>query len=499
MAENPVFASDQESNKAERMAQDDTICAIATPPGQGGIGVVRISGPQAVAMADRITRLRTGRSLVHASSHRLYLGEVVPITASAQAPRLPQPDRSPSTDAQEPLDTALVVVMRGPHSYTGEDVVEFQCHGAPVLLRRVCELLLQAGARVAEPGEFSKRAFLNGRLDLVQAEGVLDTIQARTEESLRIARELARGVLSEHVSLIQEGLTSLLAQIEAGIDFVEEDVTVVSSEEVLTTLRQHQDLLAKLLGTWESGRLFRQGAKVVIVGKPNVGKSSLLNALVQYDRAIVTPIPGTTRDLLEEEITLNGIPLRLVDTAGMRETDDPVEREGVRRTGEAIKEADVTLVLVDGSSPLEEGDRAILRAVSGTLHLVVINKSDRPDVLTADDHRILAVPGASARPVRLSAKTGQGLDDLRQGIVDALPRAADPGEGPTITRLRHYEALTRAREALAQALQTAQQGLSGEFLAVDLRAVVTALGELTGSVTTDDLLDRIFSQFCIGK
>ncbi len=480
-------------------AHDDTICAIATPSGEGGIGIVRLSGPQAIEVANRLVRLRRGGTLFTLPSQKLQLADILAATGPSgpmNGKGLPDMARDSSN---QPLDTGLVVLMRAPHSYTGEDVVEFQCHSGPMLLRRLCEGLLAQGARLAEPGEFTKRAFLNGRLDLSQAEGVLDTIQARSEQSLRLAHELMRGRLSSEVQSIKERLTGLLAHLEAGIDFVEDDIAFVTSEEVRMTLDESFAALTRLLRSWDGGRLMRQGAKVAIVGRPNVGKSSVLNALLETERAIVTAIPGTTRDVLEESVTIDGLVIRLVDTAGIRESLDPVEREGVRRSHEAAGDADLVVVIVDGSESLSQGDREILSLTRNQRRLVAINKVDQPERLTAAELQEFTAGLPQTAPPRLSALTGMGLEALRRAIVQALPASLEPSEGPVVTRLRHRDAIARAYDALHHARCSINENLSAEFLAVDLRAGIQALGEVTGEVTTDDILDRIFSEFCIGK
>jgi tRNA modification GTPase len=475
---------------------DDTICAVATPPGEGGVAIVRVSGPQAVLLVDRMVRLRSRRSLASVRSHRLYRAEVGVRTDSSG----PLND-SEGTPSQVPqaisLDLALVVVMRAPHSYTGEDVVEVQCHGGRLVVNRICEWLVGGGARLAEPGEFTKRAFLHGRLDLSQAEGVLETIQARSDESLRLAQELLRGTLSSEINALTETIAGLLARVEAGIDFVEEDIAFVSEQELLVGLDHTIMAVDRLLSSWEEGRILRNGAKVVIVGRPNVGKSSLLNALLRSDRAIVTPIPGTTRDVLEEQALIEGIAVRLSDTAGVRKSEDPIEQEGIRRTGLALEEADLVLAVLDGSEEFSTEDEEILRQTEQRRRLIVVNKCDRP----MRWNREIPSPLAEGRTVvTLSARTGENLDGLRQQMARALvPRLLEAREGVVITKLRHRQALERASEALRGAKESVVGRLAPEFLAADLRAALDFLGEITGRVTTDDILDRIFSEFCIGK
>lgn len=464
---------------------DDTICAIATPLGEGGVGVVRVSGQKAVEVASGLVRLRGGRPLAEARSHRLYHADLLDASG----------DRRPG-----PLDEALVVVMRAPRSYTAEDVVEVHCHGGPFVLQVVCERLVRLGARMAEPGEFTKRAFLNGRLDLAQAEAVLDTIRAKTAGSLRLAQAQLRGALSREVDGFRETLIRLLAHVEAAIDFTDEDLTFIRPEALAAGLRETKEAIARLARSCEEGRILREGIAVAIVGRPNVGKSSLLNALLRTDRAIVTPIPGTTRDVLEETLNIRGIPVRLLDTAGVREAGDPVEQEGVRRSRTAMEQADLLLLVLDGSVPLGDEDRALLAEHPEKKRLVLVNKSDLPCRLTPADLAAYERRAPPSAVVRLSAKTGEGLDELRDRIRTLVLRADfEPGDAAVATQLRHRTALLKAQEAVERAEASVTAKLSGEFAAVDLRAAIDALGEITGATTSEDILDRIFREFCIGK
>lgn len=458
---------------------NDTICAVATPVGEGGIGIVRLSGEKAVGVAAALVALRSGGRLDSAAGRVLHHADLV----------------DPADPARRALlDEALVVVMRAPQSYTGEDVVELQCHGGMLILQTVCEALVRAGARLAEPGEFTKRAFLNGRLDLAQAEAVLDTIRAKTAGSLRIAQEQLRGALSDEIDAVREKLIGLLAHVEAGIDFVEEDIAFIPPAELSAGLHWAHGAVGRLLAHGHEGRILREGATAAIIGRPNVGKSSLLNALLRTDRAIVTPIPGTTRDVLEEVLNIRGIPVRLLDTAGIRETVDPIEQEGVRRSRTAREQADLLLIVLDGSEPLTDEDRTLLREAGSNpdqRRLVVMNKSDLPG-------RADAPPGHKA--VRISAKTGDGLDDLRDQVRSLLLSPDfEARETVLVTHLRHQAALRRSLEALSATLVSVESGAAGELVAVDLRAAIDALGEITGAVSTDDILDRIFREFCIGK
>ncbi|MEW6542693.1 MAG: tRNA uridine-5-carboxymethylaminomethyl(34) synthesis GTPase MnmE [Nitrospirota bacterium] len=460
---------------------DDTICAIATPQGEGGIGVLRISGEKAVEIAAGLVRLRSGKKLASIRSHTLSHADILDLSQTG--------GRSPGV-----VDEALVAVMRAPRSYTGEDVVEIHCHGGALVLQTVCDALLRLGARLAEPGEFTKRAFLNGRLDLTQAEAVLDTIRSRTAGSLRLAQAQLRGSLSDEINRLREALVPLLAQVEAAIDFTEEDIAFIQPQELADGLRQAGEAVTRLIESSKEGLVLREGVAAAIVGQPNVGKSSLLNALLQTDRAIVTPIPGTTRDVLEETVNIRGVPVRLLDTAGVRSTDDPVEQEGVKRSQAAMEQADLLVIVLDGSSPLTEADRQLLVRSREKKRLVAVNKSDLPARVSEAEIE------AATSPVWISARTGAGLDDLRDAIRALVLRADfEPGESPVVTKVRHRASLIKAGDALANALRSTEARLSGEFVAVDLRAAVEALGEITGAVTTEEILDRIFREFCIGK
>ena len=464
---------------------NETICAVATPLGEGGIGIVRVSGEKAVDIASGLVALRSGRPLASAASHVLHQAEILDPAGA---------------DRRARLDEALVVVMRAPRSFTGEDVVELQCHGGLLILRTVCEALVRAGARLAEPGEFTKRAFLNGRLDLAQAEAVLDTIRAKTTGSLRVAQEQLRGVLSREIDAVRETLLRLLAHVEAGIDFVEEDITFIQTPELVNGLASARDAIGRLLAHGREGRILREGVTAAIIGRPNVGKSSLLNALLKTDRAIVTPVPGTTRDVLEEVLNIRGIPVRLLDTAGIRDTRDPVEQEGVRRSRVAREQADLLLIVLDGSAPLTEEDLALLDnecLSADQKRLVVVNKKDLPGRL---DPSVLPSAGSDCALVHISATTGEGLDELRDQIRALLLRPDFETREPVlVTHLRHQTALQRAQDALTATLASVEAKQPGELIAMDLRAAVDALGEITGAVSTDDILERIFKEFCIGK
>jgi len=475
----------------------DTIAAVATPPGEGGIGIIRVSGPQAFPIAERIFR-RARASQHPLASHRLYFGTI----------------RDPETG--EVLDRALLLTFRAPHSYTGEDVVEFSCHGSPLLLRRVLQLIWREGARPAQPGEFTQRAFLNGKLDLAQAEAVADLIRARTESQLRAALYLHEGALSRTVRQLSDTLLALLAQVEATIDFSEE-IGELDRDAFATQLSELQTQLEQLLMRARSGRLLREGVRVAIVGRPNVGKSSLLNALLGEDRAIVTPIPGTTRDLIEEAFQIQGVPIVVLDTAGLRECPDPVEQIGIERTHRAIEHADLLLMVCDLSEGLTEADRAILATLPADKpRILVWNKADLvpfaplPQVPPTSGGNQATVPPAdrgnlkegvskNAIAVRVSALTGEGLPALCEAILEAVNLTGVGEESLLLTHERHVQAVETARQHLISALEATRAGLPLEVLAVDLRGAWFALGEITGETVDEQLVNRIFRDFCIGK
>ena len=458
------------------MYKEDTIAAVATPAGEGGVAIVRVSGPDAERIAKEIFSRSGGRNGA-LRSHTLHYGTIC----------------DPKSGA--PLDEVLLTLMRKPRSYTGEDVVEVHCHGGPFLVREVLELILSRGARHAEPGEFTKRAFLNGRLDLAQAEAVLDLIRAQTDKGMRLALGQVRGELSKWVGELREELLDILVQVEAAIDFPEEEIELLQREELTTKIEALRKNIAGLIVSYEWGRLFREGARVCIAGRPNVGKSSLLNALLGEERVIVTPVPGTTRDVIEESINLGGLPVVLWDTAGIRETHDQVERIGVDFSLKRLAEAEAALVVLDGSCSSSVEDHAILALVKGKKGLVVINKNDLPQKL---DVKEVIIEAGQKDMVSVSAKEEIGLDDLKHALRKLLLGAQS--EPPiVVTNLRHKAALERAEEFLSQAAGALREGLPPEIVAVDLQEGKEGLEEVVGAVTNDNILERIFSQFCIGK
>jgi tRNA modification GTPase len=474
--------------------QNDTIAAIATPNGIGGIGVIRVSGSDAFSIVQTLLR-RPGKQTTLPPSHQLTYGHIV----------------DPAT--REVLDEVLVAFMYTPHTYTRENVVEIQGHGGPLILHRILRTVLAQGARMANPGEFTLRAFLNGRLDLAQAEAVMDLIESQTEAGQRLAMQQLRGRLSEQVQEARIAVIGVIARIEASIDFPEEDVPTPQVAELLPLVTVAQQRVASLLAGSERGRLYRQGLRTVIIGRPNVGKSSLLNALLRSERAIVTPIAGTTRDTVEEVANLRGIPLHLIDTAGITPTDDPVERLGVQRSRLAAESADVVLLVFDRSEPLNIQDRRVcseLYAMGfGSKHsqeeasrqhrpvILVLNKADRDSYI---DVRELQQLWPLAPIVQVSAVRSDGLSVLEDVLAELVLKGdVVSSESVLVTSIRHQEALRRANEHLRASIDALRRHIPLDFISIDLRAAYDALGEVTGETASDDLLDKIFSEFCIGK
>ena len=460
------------------MKNEDTICAISTPIGEGGIGIVRISGKDAILIADKIFFPKRNKKLSALPSHTIHYGEI-------------------RDDSKEKIDEALVSIMKAPNTYTKEDVVEINCHGGAVPLKRVMELVIKNGARLAEPGEFTKRAFLNGRIDLSQAEAVIDIINSKTDDSLRLAVNQLSGILSKKVNAIREELISIIASVEASIDFVDEDIEFISRHEMGKRIKKAVDEIEALITTADEGRIYKEGIATAIIGRPNVGKSSLLNALLKEERAIVTPVPGTTRDVIEEWVNIKGVPLRILDTAGIRHTEDIVEIEGVKRSRDAIKSADLILLLIDGSVKLNEEDKSLIEEVGNKRLIVLLNKSDLLSLVKKSDIE-KALPEKEI--VSISALTGEGIDRLRSVIHGLLFKGRiTAGERPIITNLRHKTALEKTKKALETLESSLKNEMSEEFLAVDLRGALNALGEITGETATEDILNRIFEEFCVGK
>lgn len=456
-------------------ADTDTIAALATPLGEAGLAVVRISGANALGIADTIFQPahRGAPRPSAAATHTLHYGHV--------------------TAADRTVDEVLLSVMRAPRTFTREDVVEVSCHGGVFVARQVLATILAAGARLAQPGEFTRRAFLNGRLDLIQAEAIADLIHARTERALAAAHEQLAGSLSRQVNAIRDQLMTALAHVEAFIDFPDEDISPDTQDQLAARLDRGLEGMKRLLDSALEGQVLRRGIRIAIIGSPNAGKSSLLNQLLARDRAIVSPVPGTTRDTIEETANIRGYPVVFVDTAGLREATDHIEQEGIRRTRAVAVDAELLLHILDLSQPLSDLDRAYLAEFAHRPRLLVGNKSDlTPGTdLSASD---------AAGLIRISCRTGAGLEDLKDAIVAEMASGQiHAGTHEVTINARHEDALRRAREGTQRALEALRAGLPPELIATDLRLAVQAVGEIVGKTTTEDLLDSIFSQFCIGK
>lgn len=458
--------------------KEDTIAAISTPYGESGIGIVRMSGSLAEPIAKRLFRSKKGE--VQFISHHFHYGEIVD-------PR----------DGHV-IDEVLLVVMKAPKTYTREDVVEIHCHGGYFLLQKVLELVLREGARLAQPGEFTKRAFLNGRIDLTQAEAVIDLIKAKTTEYLEIANQQLKGILSKEMMVIKEQLIKDLTIIEAHIDFPEEEIEGISLEELKKDIGSVLRKVEEWLLSYEEGKVFREGISCAITGKTNVGKSSLLNVLLKEDRAIVTPIPGTTRDIIEEVINIHGIPIRLIDTAGLRGARDIIEEEGIKRAKEKVGDSDLIILVLDGSRELEREDFELFEEIKEKKKVVCINKKDLPLKLSIED---LKKRFQNDTIVFTSALKNEGIDELKDAIYfTVLKRGVRSSpEHLIITNIRHKEILFKIKENLKNGIEGLEEGRSLELIAFELRLALEALSEMVGETTNEEILNRIFEQFCIGK
>jgi tRNA modification GTPase len=458
--------------------QEETIAAISTPFGESGIGIVRLSGSLAESIARKLFKPKRGRS--YFISHYFHYGEIIDIQSG------------------KAVDEVLIVLMKSPKTYTREDIVEIHCHGGYLVLQKILELVLREGARIAQPGEFTRRAFLNCRIDLTQAEAVIDLIKARTEASLEIANQQLKGWLHKSMDELKARLVEHLALIEVHIDFPEEELEPIVLGELKSNLRSMVQQLEEWISSYEEGKIFREGISCAIAGKTNVGKSSLLNVLLREDRAIVTPIPGTTRDVIEEVLNVHGIPVRLMDTAGLRKPADSIEREGVRRTRERVAASDFVLLMVDGSRELDADDIEIFGETEGKKRVVAVNKSDLPLRISIKE---LGKRFKDEPVISISALKNEGIDDLKKTIYNALLHrdVRTTPEHLVVANIRHKTALSHVRDDLSNALKGLDEGTSLEFIAFEFRAALQALGELVGETITEEVLDRIFEQFCIGK
>lgn len=459
---------------------NDTIAAIITALGPAGVGIIRISGSEALEIGDRVYKGK--KSLQEVLTHSVNYGHVY------------------DYKNKEVIDEALFLVMHGPHTFTGEDVVEIQCHGGYVVVQKVLELVLRNGARLAEPGEFSKRAFLNGKLDLSQAEAIMDIVNAKTDQSLKVAINQHQGKLSKTINKLRHNLLELLAYIEADIDFPDDDIERLTNEEIKERILSLRERVSTILATAKRGKIIREGLNVVIIGKPNVGKSSLLNALLKENRAIVTDIPGTTRDAIEEFINLGGVPIKIIDTAGIRDTEDLVEKIGVEKAKEFINKADLVLFVLDILTGVTEADRNILNNyLKDVPTIVLVNKSDLKDS-NFDIESIKVAVGDDKAILQISALESEGIDELEKQILELFfSGQIDTSIDELITNVRHVQALTSALDYLESALNSLNLYLPSDFLAIDLKAAWESLGKITGETVEEDLLDQIFSQFCLGK
>ncbi|MCK4223632.1 MAG: tRNA uridine-5-carboxymethylaminomethyl(34) synthesis GTPase MnmE [candidate division Zixibacteria bacterium] len=478
--------------KANSSTLEDTIAAISTPLGEGGIGIVRISGKDSIKIAEKL--FISEKPLRQIPSHRASYGEIV------------------DSQTGEVIDEVLLTLFIAPKSYTAEDLVEISCHGGQVVLTRVLKQALKCGARLAEPGEFTLRAFINGRIDLSQAEAVAEVIRAKTDLGLKLALKHLKGDLSEKINSYRDKLIEILARLEVEIDFSEEDIEPVDKKKVLDDIETIKKELGNLLATYDEGKILKEGLNVVIVGKTNVGKSSLLNALLREDRAIVTPIPGTTRDVISEFANFKGIPVRLVDTAGYRISKDTIELEGIRRTKIEMSEANLLLLIIDTSMEIDAEDLELRRQLEERKYLIVFNKVDiaSPDLIRKNEerlkHRSIEDAERIQTVVKVSALKGDGLERLKEMIVSSssagsvgLALQKDQTQGVLLSSLRHKDALTRAKRSLSLAKNGLKKGMSPEFVALDLKTSLDAIGEVIGKTVTDDILNKIFSEFCIGK
>lgn len=458
-------------------AKIDTIAAIATPPGAGGVAIIRVSGPDAIGIVNRVFVRRDGKGITE--PRRVYVGRLY--------------DRA----GTNVIDEVVVFAMLAPRSYTGEDVVEIQCHGGSLVSEAVLESACAAGARPAAPGEFTKRAFLNGRMDLAQAEAVADLIMARSDAGRRLAWSQLQGTLSTRVARLRDAIVKARARCEVVLDFSDEDVPELTRSELAMELATVRSELEALVGSFDRGRLRYQGSRVAIVGRPNVGKSSLLNALAGRDRALVTPFAGTTRDVVEAEIAVDGVSVVMMDTAGLRNTDDVVEAMGVDRSRAALEEADAVIVVFDRSTALDAMDRAVADAVGKRRCIAVLNKADLAGATTEDDVRQML---GDVMVVEVSATTRAGTERLASAVGHLLAdRDGVSDDEVVLFRSRHRDAARRALADLHQAIEAAAGEVPLELVASDLGAAAAALGDITGEVTTEDVLDRVFADFCLGK
>lgn len=458
---------------------DDTIAAISTPLGSGGIGKIRISGSKSLDIAYKIFKGVKNKNLKLARTYTAHYGHII------------------DPDDGKIIDEVICIIYKSPHTFTGEDVVEVDCHGGTIPLQRVLEVILKNGARLAEAGEFSKRAFLNGRIDLAQAEGIMEVINSKTEKSLDVALTHLGGKLSSKIEDIKNQVIKLYAHLEAANDFPEDEIEGFQSEQLEGILNDVKIDLEKLISTSNQGKIYREGVKTVIVGKPNVGKSSLMNTLLEEKRAIVTDIPGTTRDIIEEYINIDGIPLRIIDTAGIRKTEDLVEKIGVEKAQKSLKEADLVLMMIDISQGITEDDLKIYDLVKQQAVIVLINKTD---LKSEFDEQYFKEKFSQHISLKISVKEETGIENLKKAIInEVLGEEMKSTEELFITRARHKNALDKALKAIDRVIETYKNQMPYDFYTIDMKDCLDALGEITGETVTEDIIDRIFKDFCLGK
>ena len=470
--------SSHSSSRRIPLDREETIAAISTPFGESGIGIVRISGSLAEPIGKKLFKPK--KDQLYFVSHHFHYGEII------------------DTQSGKAVDEVLIVLMKSPKTYTREDIVEIHCHGGYFILQKVLELVLKEGARIAQPGEFTKRAYLSGRIDLTQAEAVIDLIKAKTQTGHEIATQQLRGRLCREITDLKNRLIEDLALIEAHIDFPEEEVEPIVFGEMREHLKSMVCQMEEWINSYEEGKIFREGISCAIVGKTNVGKSSLLNVLLKEERAIVTPIPGTTRDVIEEVLNIYGIPVRLMDTAGLRKPVDFIEQEGVRRAKERVADSDIVLLMLDGSRALDADDLEIFGEIKGKKRVVIINKNDLPVKVSYEEVKSRF---ENDPIVSISALRNEGIDNLKKTVYASLVHRevrATP-EYLIVANIRHKTALNQIRESLSDALKGLEEGTSLEFIAFEIRSALEALGELVGETTTEEVLSRIFEQFCIAK
>lgn len=458
---------------------EDTIVALATPAGEGAIAVIRLSGPEAIQISEKCFRGKT--ALKSQPSHTVQLGKIIDLR-------------------NKTIDEVLCTLFKAPKSYTGEDVVEFGCHGGQFIVKKVMETFVVAGAHPADPGEFTKRAFLNGKMDLSQAEAIADLIHAQSDRAHTASLEQLEGKLARNIRQARDRLIDALKLLELELDFIEEDLEFVDKSKVLTLIEGVLSEIDVLLDSFRFGKIWREGIRAAIVGAPNVGKSSILNALLGHERAIVTHIPGTTRDFIEENLIIDGILFRISDTAGIRETEDFVEREGVKRTRQIIEKSDISMIVVDCSREMPEEERLFIQEIFNQNKFAVILVENKIDLAAAESGRLIELP-KNLTKIRTSALQGIGIEELKSTLSSftGSAKVSSSDSSAAVTSRRHQTSLLHAKEGLEDAIDSLSKKASNEFIAIDLRAALDALGEIIGEVTTEDILNDIFSKFCIGK